>query len=68
MKDKVSIIIPCYNIEKYIWRCLTSIEKQTYGMDNLEILLFDDASTDNTKQLLDFFKQKYPKQVGVIEE
>lgn len=67
MKDKVSIIIPCYNIEKYIWRCLTSIEKQTYGMDNLEILLINDASTDNTKSLLEFFKQKYPRNVGLID-
>ena len=46
----VSIIIPVYNSERYIVDCVNSIKNQTYK--NLEILLCDDASSDNSYQLL----------------
>ena len=44
--DKISIIIPCYNVEKYLPKCLDSIVNQTYK--NLEIICINDGSTDNT--------------------
>ncbi len=44
----ISIIIPCYNVQQWIERCMESVTKQTIGIDNLEIVLVDDASTDNT--------------------
>lgn len=47
----ISIIIPAYNIEKYISRCLDSIVEQTYT--NLEIIVVDDGSKDNTGKILD---------------
>lgn len=47
-KDKISVIIPCYNVQKYIMRCFDSIYSQTYGFENLEVILIDDLSTDNT--------------------
>ena len=47
----VSVIIPCYNVEAYVERCLDSIVAQTYR--NLEIICVDDASTDGTRALLD---------------
>ena len=47
----VSIIIPCYNVEKYLDRCLETVVNQTYS--NLEIILVDDGSTDNTPKLCD---------------
>lgn len=47
-KDKISVIIPCYNVQKYIMRCFDSIRNQIYGFENLEVILIDDLSTDNT--------------------
>ena len=52
----VSIIIPTYNVEKYIEQAIDSILNQTYS--NLEILVIDDCSTDNTVQMV---KSKYSK-------
>ena len=41
----LSVIVPCYNMEKYVDKCISSIVNQTYT--NLEIILIDDGSTDN---------------------
>ena len=45
--EKVSIIIPIYNVKKYIERCIKSLICQTYG--NIDILLVNDGSTDDSK-------------------
>lgn len=50
MNDLVSVIIPSYNHEKYIKDCVMSVINQTYK--NLEILVIDDCSTDNSKTIL----------------
>lgn len=49
LKDKVTIVIPVYNVEKYLDRCLKSIVNQTYK--NLEILLIDDESPDRCPEI-----------------
>jgi len=49
--EKISVIVPVYNVESYLERCVESILKQTYT--NLEILLIDDGSTDNSGKLCD---------------
>lgn len=51
-----SIIIPVYNAEKYIIRCLESVLHQTY--ENFEVLLIDDGSTDNSGKICDIYSQK----------
>ena len=56
MKDKISIVIPIYNCEKYLKECINSIFKQTYT--NIEILLIDDGSTDSSGEICDIFAKK----------
>lgn len=56
MKNLISIIIPVYNVENYLKKCLESIINQTYT--NLEIILVDDGSTDNSGKICDEFLKK----------
>ena len=55
MGDKISVIIPVYNVEKYLDKCIMSVINQSYK--NLEIIIVDDGSTDNSRVLCD----KYAK-------
>ena len=66
MDKKVSVIIPCYNIEKYIDRCLQSLEQQSMPMEEIEIILVDDNSTDGTWGRLQAYEEKYPESVMII--
>ena len=50
MKKTVSIIIPVYNLEKYIVNCLESIFSQTY--ESLEIICIDDGSNDKRAEII----------------
>ena len=66
MDNNISIVIPIYNSEKYIKRCLDSIVKQIN--DNiLEILVIDDCSTDNSLQILKEYEND-EKRIKIIEK
>lgn len=62
-KDKISVIIPCYNVQKYVMRCFDSIYSQTYGFENLEVIFIDDLSIDNTWSILEMLQNKYSENV-----
>ena len=55
-KEKISIIIPVYNVEKYLNRCIDSLINQTYS--NLEIILINDGSTDSSLKICEEYVQK----------
>ena len=55
-KELVSVIIPIYNVEKYLKQCIESIINQTYK--NIYIILIDDGSTDESKKIMEEFEKK----------
>ena len=66
-EKKISVIIPCHNAELTIDRCMESVEKQTIGVENLEIILVNDASKDKTLEKLCIWEAKYPNSIIVID-
>lgn len=65
MNPWVSIIVPVYNVEKYLDRCVKSLVNQTFT--DLEIILVDDGSTDSSGKLCDQYEKEY-KQIRVIHK
>lgn len=65
MEDLISIVIPVYNVEKYLTKCIESIIRQTYA--NLEIILIDDGSTDSSAKICDEFAKK-DERIKVIHQ
>lgn len=64
-KDLVSIVIPVYNVELYLKKCMESIINQTYK--NLEIIIVDDGSLDNCPKICDEYSKK-DKRIKVIHK
>lgn len=63
--EKVSVVIPCYNTEKYLEECLLSVINQTYT--NLEIIIVNDGSTDHSVEIMENF-QKKDKRVCIVHQ
>lgn len=64
---KISIIMPCYNVEQWVDRCLESLEQQTVGIEALEIICVDDCSTDTTVEHLLKWEQRYPDNIMIVQ-
>ena len=54
---KITIIVPVYNVEKYLKECLDSLVSQT--IDNIEVICINDGSTDNSKEILEDYQNRY---------
>lgn len=65
-KPLISIIVPVFNVEKYLEQCLNSIVAQTYP--NIEIIVIDDGSTDSSGRICDEFKSKYDNIIVIHQE
>lgn len=69
MSEKpLSLIIPCHNSSKYLGECLDSVRAQSLGIENMNIILVDDASDDDgaTLQILRDFEAEFPDSVRVL--
>lgn len=62
---RISVIIPVYNVEKYLERCIKSVQNQSYK--NLEIIIIDDGSTDRSSIICDEFAQN-DKRIHVFHQ
>lgn len=59
MSYKISVIIPVYNAEEDISNAIDSVIDQTFGFENIELILVDDASTDSSKDIIRNYQKKY---------
>lgn len=64
---KISVIIPCYNVELYVDACLESVVNQTI-VEDLEVILVNDGSKDNTLEHLKRFESQYPNLFTVLDQ
>lgn len=63
---KVSVIVPVYNVEKYIKKCLNSLVNQT--LDEVEIVVVNDGSPDNSQKIIDEYTKKYKNIKSYVKE
>lgn len=66
---KFSVIIPIYNVEKYLEECIDSIINQTIGFkQNIQLILVNDGSPDNSGKICESYKKKYPNNIMYIKQ
>lgn len=63
---KVSVIVPVYNVEKYLNQCLSSLVGQS--LEDLEILVVDDGSIDRSSEIIDEFATRYPEKIKAFHK
>ena len=64
--EKISIVVPIYNVEKYVKKCIESLIKQTYK--NIEIILVDDGSTDSSAEIIDEYANKDSRIIAIHQK
>ena len=63
---KVSVIVPFYNVEGYIEKCLDTLVNQT--LEDIEIIIVNDGSTDNSKEIIEKYKKQYNDKIIYLEK
>lgn len=58
---KISVIVPVYNVENYLEKCLDSLVKQT--LQDIEVLVVNDGSTDDSQKIINQFQEKFPQKI-----
>lgn len=66
MNKKISIIVPVYNTEKYLRKCLDSLVNQT--LDNIDIIIVNDGSTDKSEEIINEYINKYNDKITYIKQ
>lgn len=66
MTVKLSIIVPCYKVERYLPRCLDSLVNQT--LDDIEAICINDGSPDNCLAILKRYKKSYPDKIVIVDK
>ena len=61
----ISFLVPCYNSQDYMEKCIESL---LIGKDDVEIIIVDDGSKDNTGKIADRYAKKYPDTVKVVHQ
>lgn len=69
MSKKISVIIPCFNATQWLPKCFLSLFKQTIGIENIELIFVDDASTDNNKtwEMLTDIERAFPESIIILK-
>ena len=59
MNPKISVIVPTYNAESYLMNAVNSVINQSFGFENIELILIDDCSSDNSREIIEEYSKKY---------
>ena len=66
---KFSVVMPIYNVEKYLREAIDSLINQTIGFEeNIELIIVDDGSPDNSKEIALKYQEKYPDNIKVLSK
>lgn len=68
MSYEISVIIPCYNAESTLKRCIDSVINQSFGFEKIELILYDDASTDSTREIIKSYAEKFSNIVPIYSD
>lgn len=64
--EKVSIIVPVYNVESYLDECLTSLVNQS--LNDIKIIIVNDGSTDSSQKIIDKYALRYPEKIMALNK
>lgn len=67
-KYKISVIMPVYNSALYIGEAIESVVAQTIGIENIQLIIVNDGSTDNSAKIIKSYKERYPESITCLEK